>query len=92
MEQGTLSTAATVIIIVVVLAFVVLAAALVGILARKYRKRRYRYYPAFKHRILEEDDSNFSQTGTIARFGKLRPCSCEWLSLIIDCVLFFKHT
>ena len=87
LEQGTLNTAATVIIIIVVLAFVVLAAALVGILARKYRKRRYRYYPAFKHRILEEDDSNFSQTGTIARFGKLRPS--EWLSLIIDCVCVF---
>ena len=72
LEQGSLSTAATVIIVIVVLAFVVLTAALVGILARKYRKRRYRYYPAFKHTILEEDESTYSQSSTIARFGKIK--------------------
>ena len=71
LEQGSLSTAATVVIILTVIAFVALTAALVGILVRKYRKRRYRYYPAFKHKLLEEDENAYSQTGTIARFGKL---------------------
>ena len=75
LERGSLGTAATVIIILAVLTFVVLTAALIGILAQKYRKRRYRYYPAFKHTILEEDESSYSQTGTIARFGKL--CTCD---------------
>lgn len=71
LEQRSLSTATTVIIVIVVIVFV-LAAALVGIFARKYRKRRYRYYPAFKHTILEEDESTYSQTSTIARFGKIK--------------------
>ena len=71
LEQRPLNTAWTVIIILVVLAFVVLTAALIGIFAQKYRKRRYRYYPAFKHRILEEDESTYSETNTIARFGKV---------------------
>ena len=72
LEQGSLSTAATVIIVIVILAFVVLAATLIGILARKYRKRRYRYYPAFKHTILEENESTYSQSSTIAQFGKTK--------------------
>ena len=71
LEQRPLNTAWTVIIILVVLAFMVLTAALVGIFARKYRKRRYRYYPAFKHRVLEEDESTYSETDTITRFGKV---------------------
>jgi hypothetical protein len=84
LEQGSrLSTATTVIIILVVLAFVVLAAALGGILAQKYKKRRYRYYPAFKHTILEEDESTYSQSSTIARFGKTSDRSADQTHIAI---------